>query len=310
MSGARMIQLVLKVVKDVGETENLPLSRSTSISRITGGNENKLMDLVYEIEFAVRDEFGVDCKTDFKFVKSCSSMSLGTLAQEFARRAGLGNLSDSDWSPNSNSPTSAEKSIASTYVEKRSGIVFKMPIERAVSLVESPAFWALSLGGSSFVFDYITVSEDPRSWEIYGGGDFTDKSANILWVARPNGGSRVENFGLSSTSNVALSYSRRLLDRISYNDWGFILRAQKNALIEVSTSFTANSFVIRGTQARSNLPHGRDLSFHIEIRSEQDGVAIQSSGQAPDFEVFRKLLGRCRGAHESEDFFRELLESA
>jgi hypothetical protein len=154
------------------------------------------------------------------------------------------------------------------------------------------------------------VSDDPRSWEIYGGGDFIDKSANILWVARPNGGSRVESFGLSSTSNVALSYSRRLLDRISYNDWGFILRAQKNALIEVTTSFTADSFVIRGSQVRSNLPHGRDLSFQIEIRSEQDGVSIQSSGQAPDFEVFRKLLDRCRGAHESEDFFRDLMESA
>jgi hypothetical protein len=303
MSGVRMVQLVLKVVQDVGEFKNLPLSQSTKIDHITGRNRNKLMELVYSIDFAVKEEFGVDCKTDFKFVKSCSSMSLGSLAQEFARRAGLGKLADSDWSPNANSPVS-------TYVERRSGTVFKMSIERAVSLVESPAFWAISLGGSSFLFDYITVSEDPRSWEIYGGGDFTDKSANTLWVRTPNGGSRVENFGLNSNSNVALSYSRRLLERISYNDWGFILRAQKNALIEVSTSFTADSFVIRGSQVRSNLPSGRDLSFQIDIRREQDGVSIQSSGGAPDFEVFRKLLDRCHATHESENFFRDLLETA
>ena len=310
MSGVRMVQLVLKVVKDVGETGNLQLSQSTSISRVAGGDKERAMDLIWEISFAIEDEFGVDCDADFKFRKSCASMTLGALTQEFARRSGIGSINDSDWVPSSNSPTPTQESLVSTYVEKRSGTIFKAPIERAVSLIESPAFWALNLGGGTHVFEYIKVSEDPRSWEIYGGGDFADKSANILWVTTPNGGARVESFGLSSTSNVALSYSRRLLERISYNDWGFILRSQKNALIEVNTSFTSNSFTLQGSQVRSNLPFGRDMSFGIEITRERDGVSIQSTGDAPDFEIFRKLLDRCRGAHESEDFFRDLLETA
>lgn len=303
-TGIDLVRLVRRVVIDLAEGESVEVSPNVSISRLTDEDEDKAMELVYCLSDAIEKAFNVKCPSDFKLVKRTRSMSLRELTDELARRAGLPTSEPDDWQITAVSDQTAQPA----YIDRRSGVLLNASMERVLSLVECPAFWVLSLdSGSTFFLDHLIVNDDPRSWNIYGGADFVDRKPNRIWVGSTDGGRRVSEFTLSSSSNIALSFSRRLLTQISYNDWGFIARSQKNALIQVETSISGSSFSIEGVQVRSNLPFGRDLSFGIRAQQESEGVRMQVSGGTPDMALFQRLLKLCQGSHESEAFFSRVL---